>query len=157
MSEDARVQVRVDLPNHPLTESETLWARPLEDGRFEVRNVPFYAYGLNFLDLVKAREDGEGPWRITRISEPSGHRTIRLFLTEPLAPAQRGMFLLQLRGLGVALDEATDQYIAVDVPPESDWEAVRAHLDGLEKEGTLSYETAEAREKGSFDDRYRGD
>ena len=128
MSEDARVQVRVDLPNHPLAETEILWARPLEDGRFEVRNVPFYAYGLNFLDIVKAREEGEGPLRITRISEPSGHRTIRLFLTEALPPEQRGMFMLRLRGLGVALDEATDQYIAVDVPPESDWEAVRAHL-----------------------------
>ena len=61
MSEDARVQVRVDLPNHPLTESETLWARPLEDGRFEVRNVPFYAYGLNFLDLVRREKTAKAP------------------------------------------------------------------------------------------------
>ena len=44
-------------------------------------------------------------------------------------------------------------YFAIDVKPGFSVHELRAHLDQLELEDVLSYETSEARVPGSFDDR----
>jgi len=47
-------KILVDLPNHWATGGESLWAMPLGNDEFEIRNTPFYAYGLNWGDVVLA-------------------------------------------------------------------------------------------------------
>ena len=54
---DNLTKVHIDLPNHWGTGGESMWARALAEDRYEIRNVPFYAYGLNFLDVVLANSD----------------------------------------------------------------------------------------------------
>ena len=52
--------IHVDLPNHPTACGESMWAVDLGDDLYELRNVPFLAYGLNYGDVVRATQDGPG-------------------------------------------------------------------------------------------------
>ena len=84
-------KIVVDLPNHWATSGEAMWARPLSADLYEIRNVPFYAYGLNFEDVVRAVEPGpdEKPV-VIEVVRASGHRTIRVFFTDAVPGAERG-------------------------------------------------------------------
>src|SRR5438477_12605988 len=39
--------------------SESLWAAPTDDGYYQLRNSPFYAYGLSWGDVVEALPFGD--------------------------------------------------------------------------------------------------
>ena len=54
MDDDSLVKVHIDLPNHWGTNGEALWARSLGGDRYQIDNVPFFAYDLNFRDIVEA-------------------------------------------------------------------------------------------------------
>jgi|GEM_PF-3679930 len=54
--------------------------------------------------------------------------------------------------MGIGIERAFEKYVAVDIPPEVDYEAVRNRLDEFESNNILEYETCEARVEGSFDD-----
>ncbi|WP_298065795.1 hypothetical protein [uncultured Acinetobacter sp.] len=44
-------KIYIDLPNHWWLKGESFWAKSLGDDLFEIQNVPFCAYGLNFREL----------------------------------------------------------------------------------------------------------
>jgi hypothetical protein len=46
-------KVLVELREDAGTGGEQLWARPLGDDLYEIRNVPWYAYKLNWGDVVR--------------------------------------------------------------------------------------------------------
>jgi hypothetical protein len=52
-ADDELTQVHIDLPNHWAVGGEAMWARALGGNRYRIENVPFYAYGLNFYDVVE--------------------------------------------------------------------------------------------------------
>lgn len=145
------VQIHVALPNHWAADAEVLWARPV-DGGYEIRNPPFYAYGLSFLDVVAAEADGDGVLRVTGMVRRGGHETLRVILHEDVSNRARKKVTRELEALGVALEAAGERYLALDLPPEASMEAVRDLLDGFEEDGVLDYETANERVPGSFDD-----
>jgi hypothetical protein len=60
--------------------------------------------------------------------------------------------LASLQYLDISWERADDHYVAIDIHPETDYQAVCDKLMELEQEGMLEYETCEAREAGSFDD-----
>jgi len=76
--EDDKLQrVLVDLPNHWATGGESMWAFLLEDGTYQIDNVPFYAFGINYKDIVMV--DTSDPKSLPVVSEVvrfSGHETI---------------------------------------------------------------------------------
>ena len=39
------------------TDVETLWATPLGNHLYRLENSPWFAYGVSFLDVVRARPD----------------------------------------------------------------------------------------------------
>jgi hypothetical protein len=152
MKDDEKlVKVRVELPNHPRVGGESMWARPLGDDRYEVRNTPFFAYGLNFHDVVEAIEDPPGTKPlIRRVSQPGGHRTIRVMFTDEAPARQRGLLLESLNRFRAFYENADGTMFAVDVEPQGDYEAVLNQLDEWASAGLLEYETCEARLSGSF-------
>lgn len=80
--EDSLTKVHIDLPNHWATGGESLWALPLGDDLYEIRNSPFYAYGINWGDVVWAHSnDPELKPQVREVVTPSGNRT----LTRPRA------------------------------------------------------------------------
>lgn len=104
---------------------ETLWAEPLGDDRYRVRNCPFYAYRTSFLDVVHAEfDESEGHITFRRVVEKSGHRTLRVIFKPPVS--EKGAFdqanpsdrlLDSLAKLGCTYEGANRVYICIDVPP----------------------------------------
>ena len=149
---DALTKVHVDLPNHWATGGESLWARALGGDRFAIENVPFYAYDLNFGDIVEARATApELKPSVLRVVERSGHRTIRVFFRDGVAEEERLRHLQSLKEFHVTFERCSERYFALDLDPEASIDAVRDRLNECEGEGLLEYETCEPRVAGSFD------
>ncbi|MEP7339871.1 MAG: DUF4265 domain-containing protein [Acidobacteriota bacterium] len=159
MSEDTdnSLKVYVDLPNHWATGGESLWARPLGNDLYELENVLFYAYGLNFLDVVKAIENQDSILEITEVIKNSGHRTLRIIVDSSLTEEDQLELLSDLEKLNVSFERANSHYLAIDVHPEADYDAVCDKLWQLQQQGLLGYETCEARVPNSFDALLEGD
>jgi hypothetical protein len=150
-SRKALTKIFVDLPHHWATGGESMWALPLGADLFELRNTPFYAYDLNFLDVVKAvpASPEEKP-SVLAIARRGGHQTLRVFFKEGIEEPERVQVLDDLRRFGVSYEGCSPRYFSLDVAPKGDVAGLRAHLEELED--TLAYETCEARSPGSFDD-----
>ena len=152
--EEPLTKVYVDLPRHWATGGESMWALPLGGDLYEIRNTPFYAYDLNFLDVVRALAPSpEVKPHVLAVVRRSGHETLRVFFNEPIEESRRTAILDDLARFGVSYEGCSPRYFALDVTPGSTVAELRAHLDQLEREDVLSYETSEARAPGSFDDR----
>ncbi len=152
-ADDELTKVHVDLPNHWGTNGEALWARALGDDRYEIRNVPFYVYDLNFHDVVEARSAAPDlKPSVLRVLERSGHRTMRLFFQDGVPEGELLRRLHSLQDLHVSFERCSTRYVALDLEPEANSEAVRHRLEAWTREGVLEYETCEARVPGSFDD-----
>jgi len=151
--DDALTKVHVDLPNHWATGGESLWARPMGDDRYAIENIPFYAYDLNYGDIVEARAAApELKPSVLRVVERSGHRTIRVFFQDSVTEEERTRHLRSLDDMHVTFERCKERYYALDLAPEASIDAVRDRLDEFAAGGVLEYETCEARVDGSFDD-----
>jgi hypothetical protein len=144
-------KLRVDLPNHPMVTGETLWAKHLRDNLYEIRNVPFHAYGLNFRDVVETTvESPDEPPVIVRVRRRSGHQTLRVCFTEESLLEERIPSLMSLHAAGATFEGASQSYFAIDVEPGGDLLAVRDQLREWQDQGLLTFETCEARDHASF-------
>ncbi len=152
MDDEHLIKVHIDLPDHWATGGESLWAEDLGGDRYRLKNVPFYAYDLNFHDIVEARASRPDlKPSVLRVLERSGHQTIRVFFREDVSETDRLTHLGALNAYHVTFERCSERYFALDLEPEASVEDVREQLDALESEGTLAYETCEARVPGSFD------
>ena len=155
MSEDdGRLEkVFVDLPNHWGTGGESMWAIRLDKDLYKIDNVPFYAYGLNFRDIVQVDStDSEKKPVVLKVVEPSGHETIRVIFPKGFAKTKQEPVIDELKQMGVEVERAFENYVALDIPPEVDYDSVRDKLDEFQANDILEYETCEERVQGSFDD-----
>jgi hypothetical protein len=150
-SPEGLTKIYVELPHHPSVAGESMWALAVGENRYELRNIPFHAYGLNFLDVVEAVAvaDDERPV-VRRLIRRSGNRTLRLCFDESALLEERVPLLRQLRPLGASFEGASQSYYAIDVPPEGDYEGVLKQLRAWSELGLLWFETCEARAPGAF-------
>ena len=141
-------QIEIRLGPREDAETESFWARPLGGDLYQLRNVPWHAYDLNFGDVVRAEgelEAGERP-RIAEVTRRSGHRTIRALLADGLGEGDEAGMLETLRGYGVTFERASAELVAIDVPPAGDYEGTCEQLWQWEQDGKLHFEV------GSTDD-----
>jgi uncharacterized protein DUF4265 len=129
--------------------AEQLWAEREAGGRYRLANVPFYACGYSFDDIVIVQEE-EVP-RVVSLYKPSGHSTYRLFVAEELAGEGEGFHdaWAPLRALGCTYERATKRLIGVDVPPSSDIAMVYRELEGGERSGAWDFEEGACRRRTS--------
>lgn len=121
--DSALVKIAFELGKDTLRpgETETMWAEPLGGDRYRLMNSPFYALGFSFLDVVIAEAQAEGLPVVRRPVIRSGHSTYHLFVAEGMETNEQvRSYLDRLLGLSCALERATPQLAAVDVPPEAD-------------------------------------
>jgi hypothetical protein len=145
---------------HWATGGESMWAAPVGPNEYELRNTPFYAYDLNWGDVVLAVADAPNQKpRIRMVVRRSGHSTLRLFFRKHLS-YERGLELLgtlQAQVPGVSYEGLNEFYFALDLLPETSVDDVRDILDEWMAKDWIEYETAEARASGSFDDAPKDD
>ena len=121
--------------------TETMWAEPMGDERFGLRNVPFYAYGASYGDVVLAVPDGGG-LTVREVVERSGHSTYRVFVTNTEQLQRFGEFWQPLERLGCTVERATERLFALDVPPNADIYAAYDALSRGEAAGVWDFEEA---------------
>ncbi len=151
--EDSLTKVHIDLPNHWATGGESMWALPLGDDLYEIRNAPFYAYGINWGDVVRAySDDPDLKPEVREVVKCSGNKTLRVFFNERLSEEGQESVLSSLQYLDLSWERATERLVAIDIHPEANYQAICDKLWELEQKEILEYETCEARVLGSFDD-----
>lgn len=95
--------------------TESLWTVKMDD-YFEIRNIPYFAYGLAFGDIVAVKQVGSQLFYDRKIKN-SGHSTYRVYLQES------GVFEFyfdMLKNLKCTYEKATENLYAIDVPPDAD-------------------------------------
>lgn len=153
MTDEILKKLHIDLPHHWATGGESLWAEELGADLYRIRNVPFFAYGLNFHDVVRATADTPDlKPEIREIVTPSGHKTLRLYFVDSVGKSEQVKLLESLQNHKAYFERATEFHVAIDIEPDGSYENVCNKLMEWENAGLLSYETCEARSPGSFDD-----
>lgn len=125
MSEENLTKLHIDLPQHWATGGESLWAEKLGSDQYRIRNVPFFAYGLNFYDIVRATADSPDlKPQIREVVEPSGHKTLRLFFANSIDRDEQVKLLESLHAHNAYYERATDIHVAIDIEPDGSYEEV---------------------------------
>ena len=131
--------------------SEGIWARPMGGDLYEVDNIPFYAYGLNVGDVVRAVPQNPDMKPVVHgIERASGHRTLRVHFAESTAEPERVLMLRGLSQFQTSFEGQNAVYFAIDVTPAGGYESVIQQLQAWEDQGLLSFETCELRVAGGF-------
>jgi len=125
----------------------------LGDDLYRLDNIPFFAYGLNYRDIVRAVQETEDTLpEIKEVVQASGYQTVRLYFEEEENTKIVEDVLRSIKPFGISYERAEDRFIALNVKPESDLPAVIRRLEEYTQLGLLEFETCEARVFGSFDD-----
>jgi Domain of unknown function (DUF4265) len=144
-------KVHVPLLANPHTGGEALWAKDLGDDLFELRNVPFYAYGLNFYDVVLAVSPApDQKPSVLQVVKRGGHRTLWVTFTDQRSSAERGELLKELNVWKAYYEGADGTYFAIDVEPGGDYAAVTSRLSSWQALGLLEFHSGE---EGGFQPR----
>jgi hypothetical protein len=120
--------------------AETMWAAPVADHRYRLDNVPFYALGLSYGDVVVAAPDDDGQLRVRGVLERGGHSTYRVFVTKTVDDPGFSRFWSRLEKLGCSYERATERLLAIDVPRETDIYRTYAVLEEGKKKGVWDFE-----------------
>jgi len=152
MNDEKLVKVHLDLPNNEDVGGETFWAENLGNDLYRIRNNPFYAYGINFYDIVYAKAQSEDlKPSIIKVHEYGGHKTLRVIFTDESTLEERTKRLKELNKFKAYHENANGMLFSIDVEPDGDYGAVCDLLYEWENKEILSYETCEARVEGRFD------
>ena len=122
-------------------ETESVWAASLGDGRYRIENVPFYACGVSYDDIVVAKPK-DGLLIVQEVAERGGHSTYRVILNRYTTDDEFKAAWEKIESLGCTYERATERLLAIDVPPEADIYAVYAALEEGEKVGVWDFEEA---------------
>lgn len=117
---------------------EGLWAKPLGNDLYEVRNSPWHNTVVNYLDVVKAvASDEEKKPVFVEVYRRSGHRTIHIFFLPESTEKERHTVLELMNQLGATYEGATTELYALNLEPEVDFDEVANRLEQFEAEGIL--------------------
>ena len=117
-------------------QNELLWCKKLDDSKYQLKNLPFYAYDLSYDDVVVASVIKEF-LAAELVAERSGHSTYRVFATNA------DMFFAnweRFSKLGCTFEKATERLFAIDVPPQTDVHSVYQALEEGENGGVWEFE-----------------
>lgn len=120
---------------------ERVWAKPLGDALYEVRSMPWYAYDINWGDVVRC--EGMSPADLPIVAEvvrSQGHLTLRVYFEE-IKDADRERMLDEIVGRGATYENADDMMYALDLEPDVNSQELLDYLAREEEAGHLAWET----------------
>jgi hypothetical protein len=131
-------KVHIDLGDNPDSGGEAMWAKALGRDLYELRNIPFHAYDLNFLDVVRAiapRPDLKPS--IEAVVRRSGHRTMWVTFAESVDRETRAILATELNEWRGYFEGKDGRYFAIDVEPEGSYEHVLARIEEWRQAGLV--------------------
>ena len=115
---------------------ETLWAVLLENGLYQIDNIPFYAPNISNKDII-AIEDDEGVLYFDDLIETSGHSTVQIVFFDD---SKSSNLLNKLETMDCSWEGMKDRpYYTVDIPFNINYKPVKALLDKEAEIGVLDY------------------
>lgn len=117
------------------TKTEQLWARQIDQYRFEICCIPFFVYDLALGDVVET----DANYIVQRVAEPSGRYVFRVWLDESFRP--RGEIAEELTALGSLIEWSSGNLLAVDAMDEDHAKLVADFLAEKERQKRVIYET----------------
>lgn len=134
-------KVLITLSDDPLA-SETLWAEPIDQTRYRLRNIPFYAMGYAESDIVACQTIREAQV-VTNIVKHSGNGTLRLIFSDS-AHFEDKQILSELESVGCTYERASEGLVAVTVPPNLavPFSQLSNYLNSIEDRILIGWEVA---------------
>jgi hypothetical protein len=135
MSDSDLVKVHFDLPEPDMgVGGESLWAAPMGDNLYELRNSPWHACTVNWLDVVEAHARKENEWpEFVKVHKRSGHRTIHLYIFD-LGQNRREEILKRCNELGSTYEGMNDRLYALDFAPGIDTDPAIEYVMSLQQQ-----------------------
>jgi len=144
VEDEELVKVLVEYVEDGEERTERLWAKPVGPDLFEIRNTPWFVYGLNWGDVVHCASlsDTEVP-RVLTVAGRSGHKTLRvIFNPERVSDERQASILTRLNDMDAFYERFNERCVALDVEPTADYEAVFSYLAQLADAAELIFEEA---------------
>lgn len=121
--------------------TESVWAKPLGENLYQIRNVPFYAMELSHDDVVYASLADDVLIAQT-VEGRGGHSTYRFIVMDGITDEQWAPYWHLLEEIGCTYERGGARLFAVDVPPRTDIYKVYELLDAGEKAGVWGFQEA---------------
>jgi len=139
-STDEMLKMFFSLETESGNETESMWVKPLGGAEYEISNIPFYAKGIAYGDVVLGEREDDGGLGFIRVLRSGDHSTVRVVVfSEPRVQDVCARF----EALGCQLEIADIKtLIAIDVPPSTPWQPVAATLEALAADGLIDWEEA---------------
>lgn len=133
------VALEQDEEGYPPAGYENLWASPVEEGRFRIANIPFFAKSIALDDIVSAVPE-QGLLSFKEVVQPSGHSTLRLIIYNE---AEVPSIIEHFTRLGCESERShIPGLIALDVPPTVSLAVLKQELDSGHAQQRWDYEEA---------------
>jgi len=133
--------VRAPVPSPPDGEEwfEQLWARKIDERRYEVCCIPFATYDYALGDIVEVGPGGGSTYLVHRVLNSSGRRVLRVWL----ADAERETWdelqaILKFRRL--LFEFRKPALVAIDVADDATAQELTQELQRMESAGKLRFE-----------------
>lgn len=136
-----QVRVYFEVKDGPVG-SESLWAKPVRPGEYQLDNIPFFANGVALRDIVRTEDRDGKPWFV-EVVRSLGHSTIRILFSPEYNSTK---LLMKLQQIGCGIERSSvPEHVAVDVPPTVGLHAAETILYKPAVAKQLSYEVAAER------------
>jgi hypothetical protein len=137
MPELAKITFILDsIDGYPPVGYESVWAKQVSETCFEIANIPFYAKGVSFDDIVECSYvENEHVFR--KSHKDSGNSTLRaiVFAEESLETVKEKILLL-----GCGYEVCHSSFFAINIPASLNADELFAYLDELQAREVLEVE-----------------
>jgi len=121
------------------TSGESLWAAPVGSNLYELRNSPWHARNVNWLDVVEAISRNEDEWpEFVRVHKRSGHRTVHLYILDA-GKSRKQEILDDCNRLGSTYENMDDRMYALDFAPGIDLAPAIEYLESLDTDNIVGW------------------
>jgi hypothetical protein len=118
---------------------EQLWARRIDEVRFEICCIPFLIYDLALGDEVEA---DARTLNLTRVVRASGGYTFRAWFEDPTNRGSADAITANIADIGCLFEwNASGNLLAIHASDKELASTVSGYLLDLERNGALTYET----------------
>jgi hypothetical protein len=100
---------------------ESLWARaiPDEPDHYILNNIPFFAHGLNYGDVIRCVDLPDRPREVVEVVRRSGNSTFRLAFSSNAEPEVVEDSVKQIRECGAQIECATPGIYAISIDSQT--------------------------------------
>ena len=121
-----KVVLRQEYDDSDELDIETPWADYLGNNQYQLKNFPFFFYGISYDDIFEAKvteENDERPY-FTRIIKKSGHKTIRVIFEESAKESEESRRILErLKDMECGYEGNGATFFVINIQPHCNfWE-----------------------------------